>query len=376
MKEKVILGISGGVDSSVALIKLLEQGYDVECMFMRNWDSNLNNDILGNPNDLNDVCPQEKDYMDSVNICNKLNVKLHRVDFIDEYWENVFQYFLKEYEKGRTPNPDIFCNKEIKFKAFLEKAMDLNCDYIAMGHYARVEYIDGVKRLLKGVDENKDQTYFLCQLSQAQIDKSLFPIGDIKKPEVREIARKYDLITKDKKDSTGICFIGERNFRKFLSNYLPAKQGELKTLDGKVVGHHDGAMYYTIGQRKGLNIGGMKEFDNDAWYVVSKDVKNNVVYVEQGFHHPYLYSNKCIIKDINYLGEKFEGSKEFNCKFRYRQPDIKTKITFINDNEAIVEYDNVRAVTPGQACAIYSGDICLGGGIIDKVFMNDEERKY
>ena len=376
MKEKVILGISGGVDSSVALIKLLEQGYDVECMFMRNWDSNLNNDVLGNPNDLNDVCPQEKDYMDALNICQKLNVKLHRIDFIDEYWENVFKYFLTEYEKGRTPNPDIFCNKEIKFKAFLEEAMKLNCDYIAMGHYARVEEINGVKRLLKGVDTNKDQTYFLCQLSQAQIDKSLFPIGDIEKPEVRRIANEHDLITKDKKDSTGICFIGERNFRKFLSNYLPAKKGDLMTLDGKVIGSHDGAMYYTIGQRKGLNIGGMKEFENDAWYVVSKDVAKNIIYVEQGFHHPYLYSNKCIIKDVNFLGDKFEGSKEFNCKFRYRQPDVPTKITFINDTEAIVEYENVRAVTPGQACAIYDGDICLGGGIIDQVFMNDEERKY
>ena len=251
---KVVLGLSGGVDSSVAAIRLLEEGHEVIGVFMRNWDSATNNDILGNPDINNEVCPQEMDYKDAKAVADKLGIPLYRVDFIKEYWDYVFTYFLDEYKKGRTPNPDIMCNKEIKFKAFLKYAESLGCDYIAMGHYARVIHDGDKSYLLRGVDNNKDQTYFLCQLTAKQLHNSLFPIGDMVKPEVRALAQKYDLATATKKDSTGICFIGERNFSQFLSNYLPAKEGDMMTLDGKKIGRHQGLMYYTIGQRKGLGI--------------------------------------------------------------------------------------------------------------------------
>ena len=271
---KVIVGLSGGVDSAASCIKLIEEGYHVEAMYMRNWDSALNNDLLGNPTVMDEVCPQEKDYQDAKKVAEKLGIKLHRVDFIQEYWDSVFEYFLAEYRKNRTPNPDILCNKEIKFKAFLNKAMDMGFDYIAMGHYARITHEP--LALYKGLDHNKDQTYFLSQLTNKQLEKALFPIGDLTKPEVRQIALDYNLSIAKKKDSTGVCFIGERNFKAFLENYLPAKPGNMMTLDGEVVGRHDGLMYYTIGQRKGLGLGGAGE----AWFVLGKDVKNNVLYVD------------------------------------------------------------------------------------------------
>ena len=293
-KKKVIVGLSGGVDSAVSALLLKEQGYEVEGMFMRNWDSFMNNDVLGNPNDFNDVCPQEKDYMDALKTAEILGIKLHRVDFVDEYWNNVFSYFLDEYKHYRTPNPDILCNKEIKFKCFLKEAEKLGCDYIAMGHYARIIHDGNKHHLLKGIDKNKDQTYFLCQLSPSQIEKALFPIGDLEKKEVRKIAADNNINVANKKDSTGVCFIGERNFKEFLKNYLPAQPGLMKTLDGKVVGKHDGIMYYTIGQRHGLAIGG----PGDAWFVIGKIAKENVLLVGQGDDQEYLYSNRCLINRI------------------------------------------------------------------------------
>lgn len=368
-RKKVVVGLSGGVDSAVACIVLQKAGYDVEAMFMRNWDSSINGDVLGNPNDPNDVCPQEKDYMDAMDVANKLGIKLHRIDFVEEYWDNVFKYFISEYKAGRTPNPDILCNKEIKFKCFLEKAMQMGFDYIAMGHYARSDH----DKLYKGVDQNKDQSYFLCQLSKEQISKSIFPIGDMCKDEVRKIAKEYGLSIATKKDSTGVCFIGERNFRQFLKNYIPAKSGEMMTLDGKVVGTHEGVMYYTIGQRHGLSIGGPGE----AWFVVGKDVNKNILYVGQGDMQDYLYSNRCIVTNINWIGEKFEGELKCSAKFRYRQKDVEVFLKWIDNDHLEVNYPSLsRAVTPGQAAVFYDNDRLIGGSTIESVYMNDEKRRY
>ena len=311
MKKKVILGLSGGVDSSVAAIRLIEQGYEVEGMFMRNWDSSLNNDVLGHPTINDDVCPEERDYMDAVSVGKKLGIKVHRVDFIDEYWNRVFKYFIDEYKAGRTPNPDVMCNKEIKFKAFLDAALKLDADYIAMGHYAQVSHENGVTRLLRAVDTNKDQTYFLCLLKEEQLSRALFPIGDIVKPEVRRIAEEYNLVTAKKKDSTGICFIGERRFHEFLKNYIPSKPGNMETIDGKFVSKHDGLMYYTIGQRKGLNIGGNNQFENKPWFVVGKSLERNVLIVSQDEHDPLLKSNRVIVRDYNFIHDIPVAGKEY-----------------------------------------------------------------
>lgn len=377
MMKKVILGLSGGVDSSVALKVLRDQGYDVEAMFMRNWDSATNNDVLGNPDLDNDVCPQELDFQDAQKVADALNVTLHRVDFIEEYWNTVFDYFLTEYRHGRTPNPDIMCNKYIKFNAFLKKAEELGADYIAMGHYARVKHETEKSYLLRGVDDNKDQTYFLCMLTQAQLRRALFPIGDLTKPEVRKIAVDNNLATAAKKDSTGICFIGERNFKQFLKNYLPAKPGKMVTVDGKVIGEHDGLMYYTIGQRKGLGIGGSNEYKSEAWFVCGKDLEKNHLIVGQGHDSIYLESNWCTATDCNWITDVPEEGKEYTAKFRYRQKDIPVTIKFTENNCVNVYYPSLcRAVTPGQAVVFYDGDICLGGAIIDKVYYDEERRKY
>ena len=374
---KVILGLSGGVDSSVSLKILKDQGYDVEAMFMRNWDSALNNDYLGNPNKDDDVCPQEKDYMDAVMVANQLDIKLHRIDFVKEYWDNVFTYFIEEYKKGRTPNPDIMCNKYIKFDAFMEEAKYLGADYIAMGHYARVRHEKDKSYLLRGVDSNKDQTYFLSQISQEQLRHSLFPVGDLTKAEVRKIAKDNNLYTAEKKDSTGICFIGERNFKEFLKNYLPANPGNIVTMDSKIVGKHEGLMYYTIGQRKGLGIGGNNEFSDSPWFVLGKRLDKNELIVGQGNDNIYLISNHCYANNINWISDKPIEGKKYTAKFRYRQKDNDVKIEFINDELIHVIYDQgVSSVTPGQAVVIYDGDICLGGGIIDSVYYNDEKRIY
>ena len=359
--------MSGGVDSSVAAIILKEQGYEVIGMFMRNWDSTMNNDYLGNPNLNEDICPQEKDYNDAKKVCEKLGIPLYRVDFVKEYWDFVFTYFLEELKKGRTPNPDIMCNKYIKFDYFVKEAKNLGCDFVATGHYARLK--DG--KLLRGIDDNKDQTYFLSQLSKEQLTNVLFPIGDLEKSRVREIAQEYDLITATKKDSTGICFIGERNFQNFLKNYLPNQPGDVLDIKtNKVVGCHQGLMYYTIGQRKGLNIGGNK----DKMFVVGKNLDKNVLYVAFGDDNDYLKSDSCLVENMNFISNL--RPEIATAKFRYRQKDIDVKIEYLNHNEIIVHYDDVKAVTPGQACVLYLGDECLGGGIIKEVRKESKKLWY
>lgn len=369
---KVIVGLSGGVDSAVALINLKEQGYDVEAMYMRNWDSAVNGDILGNPDLLEDVCPQEKDYQDAVKVAEKLGVKIHRVDFVEEYWDNVFSYFLDEYRHNRTPNPDVLCNKEIKFKAFLEKALELGADYIAMGHYARVIHSDK-HYLLRGKDGNKDQTYFLCQVNSYQLSKVLFPIGDMEKPAVRQKAADYGLEVATKKDSTGVCFIGERNFKEFLKNYLPATPGDIVDTNGVVVGRHEGIMYYTIGQRHGLGIGGPGE----AWFVCGKDVQKNHLIVGQGTQTELLYANRVIVTNVNIINGPLVDNGNLTAKFRYRQADIKVNIKWLSEDKLeITTTEPSKAITPGQFAVIYDGEYCLGGGIIDEVYMDDVKRKY
>ena len=367
MKKKVVIGMSGGVDSSVAAILLKQQGYEVIGLFMRNWDSSINNDYLGNPNLDKPICPQESDYNDALAVCKKLDIPLYRVDFIKEYWDFVFTYFLDELKKGRTPNPDIMCNKYIKFDLFIKEALKLGADFIATGHYARI--LDG--KLLRAVDDNKDQTYFLSQLTKEQLKNVLFPIGNLLKSEVREIALKYDLITATKKDSTGICFIGERNFKEFLKNYLPSKPGDVLDIATlKKVGEHSGLMYYTIGQRKGLNIGG----NPDKMFVVGKNLEKNLLYVAFGENNEYLKSDSCIVESMNFLSDL--RPEQATAKFRYRQKDIPVKIKYLENGEILVSYHDVKAVTPGQACVLYQGEECLGGGIIKEVLKNKEKLWY
>ena len=366
--KKVVIGMSGGVDSSVAAILLKKQGYDVIGLFMRNWDSSINNDILGNPDLNSDICPQEKDYNDALKVCEKIGIPLHRIDFVKEYWDFVFTYFLDELKRGRTPNPDIMCNKYIKFDMFAKEARKLGADYIATGHYARLK--DG--KLLRGIDQNKDQTYFLSQLSSKQLENVLFPIGDLEKPEVRKIANEYDLITANKKDSTGICFIGERNFSKFLSNYLPNQTGDIVNIEtNEVIGKHVGLMYYTIGQRKGLNIGG----NSDRIFVVGKNLDKNILYVAHGDDNKYLISDSCIVEMVNWNADR--NITECSAKFRYRQKDNDVKVKFLDDGNMLVSYEQgVKSVTPGQACVFYLGEECLGGGIIKEVRKNGEKLWY
>ena len=366
--KKVVIGMSGGVDSSVAAIILKKQGYDVIGLFMRNWDASLNNDILGNPTLNDNICPQEQDYNDALKVCEEIGIPLHRVDFVKEYWDYVFTYFLDELKKGRTPNPDIMCNKYIKFDMFVKEAEKLGADYIATGHYARLK--DG--NLLRGIDENKDQTYFLSQLTEKQLDHVLFPIGDLEKKEVRKIAEEYHLTTAKKKDSTGICFIGERNFKNFLKNYLPNIPGDIVDIDSKkVLGKHIGLMYYTIGQRKGLEIGG----STDKIFVVGKDLEKNILYVAYGEENPYLISTECIVDTVNWISKE----KPISCtaKFRYRQKDNPVKLEYLSDGTILVQYEQgVKSVTPGQACVFYQGEVCLGGGIIKEVRKDHKKLWY
>ena len=373
-KKKVIIGLSGGVDSSVAAYLLLKDGYDVEAVFMRNWDSATNHDLKGNPTTFDEMCEQEKDFQDAQLVADKLGIKLHKVDFIEDYWDRVFTYFLDEYKKNRTPNPDVLCNNEIKFKAFVDYAKQFNPDYIAMGHYARIDLTGDYPKLLRAVDQNKDQTYFLSQLKEDQLKNVMFPIGNIDKKEVRKIALEQNLATATKKDSTGICFIGERHFNQFLSNYLPAQPGKMKRLDGTVLKNHHGLMNYTIGQRKGLGIGGSKD-ELGAWYVVGKDLKTNTLYVEPDFDHPHLYSDSALITDVIWRGPKIDG--QMTAKFRYRQKDNDVIVKWIDEETILVSYpQTIRAITPGQVCAFYQGDVCLGSGFISEAYMDKKTRLY
>jgi tRNA-uridine 2-sulfurtransferase len=363
-ETRVVVGMSGGVDSSVAALLLKEQGFDVIGIFMKNWDDT----------DESGFCTATEDYEDVIQVCNQLDIPYYAVNFEKEYWDKVFTYFLEEYKAGRTPNPDVMCNKEIKFKAFLDHALQLGADYVATGHYARVDERDGEVMMLRGVDDNKDQTYFLNQLSQEQLSKVMFPIGEYNKPEIRQLAEKAHLATAKKKDSTGICFIGERDFKEFLSQYLPAQPGEMQTLAGEVKGRHDGLMYYTIGQRHGLGIGG----NGDPWFVVGKNLDENILYVEQGFNHPSLHSDYLTAIKVSWISNR-KVPETFTCtaKFRYRQPDRKVTVKITGENTCEVQFaESQRAVTPGQAVVFYDGDICLGGGTIDDVFKNGEKISY
>jgi tRNA-specific 2-thiouridylase len=358
--KKVIVGMSGGVDSSVSAYLLKEQGYDVVGLFMKNWEED----------DTDTYCSAAKDLQDAKAVCEKIGIELKTVNFAAEYWDRVFENFLSEYKAGRTPNPDILCNKEIKFKAFLEYAFEiLDADFIATGHYVKRSF-DETPKLLRGSDPNKDQSYFLYTLSHEQISKSLFPVGDILKPQVREIAAKLGLVTATKKDSTGICFIGEKRFNEFLSRFLPAQSGPIVTVDGKTIGKHDGLMYHTLGQRKGLQIGGTKDGTNEPWYVVDKDIPNNTLIVAQGHNHPRLMSDGLIASNLCFTNRQpFPSALKCTAKTRYRQPDIPCTAYNIGDDKLKVVFDEqVSAVTPGQSVVLYQGDECLGGGIIEERF--------
>ncbi len=376
MKKRVVVGLSGGVDSSVAAYLLKQANYDVIGLFMVNWDSMANHDVLGNPNLKDDLCPQEKDFADAKKVADHLGIPLERVDFIEEYWDDVFSYFLEEYRRGRTPNPDIMCNKYIKFDAFKAHAKNLGADYIAMGHYARIDRSNKDLKLLRGVDQNKDQTYFLSQLSASQLDNVLFPIGHLDKKTVRKIAKDNQLPTAEKKDSTGICFIGERQFNEFLKNYLPAQPGDIVTLDNKKIATHQGLMHYTIGQRKGLGIGGLKGYSDEPWFVVGKDLKTNQLIVGQGYHHKRLYATRCVLEDVNIIGDTDIEKKQLSAKFRYRQKDHDVEVQYVDDAWHVLFKKPIRAVTPGQSCVFYEGEICLGGGIIKTVYKENERLKY
>ncbi|GLO61231.1 tRNA-specific 2-thiouridylase MnmA [Vibrio sp. MACH09] len=361
-QKKVIVGMSGGVDSSVSAYLLQQQGYQVEGLFMKNWEED----------DGEEYCTAAEDLADAQAVCDKLGIYLHTINFAAEYWDNVFEYFLEEYKAGRTPNPDILCNKEIKFKAFLEFADEvLDADYIAMGHYVRRSFpTDGQPpQMLRGLDSNKDQSYFLYTLSHQQISRSLFPVGELQKPEVRRIAEEQGLITAKKKDSTGICFIGERKFTEFLSRYLPAQPGKIETPQGDVIGEHQGLMYHTLGQRKGLHIGGQKGGggNEEPWYVAEKDLERNVLIAVQGADHPLLKSQGLIASQLHWVDRNIV-SQPLACtvKTRYRQTDIPCTIIAIDDDNIKVIFDQPQvAVTPGQSAVFYKDDVCLGGGIIE-----------
>ena len=352
-EKLVIVGMSGGVDSSVTAALLKEEGYRVIGMFMKNWEEL----------DEHGVCEASKEYADVVSVCEKLDIPYYSVDFVKEYKEQVFSHFIEEFKSGYTPNPDILCNREIKFKVFFEKARELGADFLATGHYCQKEFINGEWCLTKGADAGKDQSYFLYTMKKETLAHVLFPIGHLQKKEVRAIATKYDLSTKNKKDSTGICFIGERNFKNFLSHYIKFEEGDFETLDGTKVGKHTGAYYYTMGQRKGLGLGGQGE----PWFVVGKDMEKNIVYVERGEFHPALYKDHLIATDLSFVGGTFNKTLPYTCKakIRYRQEDQECTITKIEGDKMWVQFkEPQRGITPRQSIVFYEGDNCLGGAMI------------
>ena len=356
-KIKVIVGMSGGVDSSVAAMLLIQQGYHVEGLFMKNWEED----------DGTEYCTAKEDLADAQTVCDKLKIKLHKANFAAEYWDNVFKHFLTEYSAGRTPNPDILCNREIKFKVFLEYAQILGAQFIATGHYCRKGNENGRASLLKGLDTKKDQSYFLHAITSEQIAKTLFPLGALNKPDVRELAEKNGLITHNKKDSTGICFIGERRLKDFLMRYLPAQPGDIENEEGQSMGQHSGLMYHTIGQRQGLGIGGVKGGSEEPWYVVGKDIDNNILRVGQGTNNPKLFKDKLELGEIHWVSG-IPPVLPLLClaKIRYRQADQHCLVSMHSGDRFIVSFEQPqRAITPGQSVVFYLDDECLGGGIIE-----------
>lgn len=355
--NRIVVGMSGGVDSAVAALLLKRQGYDVVGIFMKNWEDDDADD---------GVCTAAQDYADVRSVCDVIGIPYYTVNFAKQYKDRVFSYFLDEYRNNRTPNPDVLCNCEIKFKAFLELAMSTEAIALATGHYARIKRCNGVAHLLCGVDRSKDQSYFLAGLEQEQLQKAVFPVGDMLKTDVRRIAAEAGLSNAAKKDSTGVCFIGERDFKQFLMRYLPAKPGDIVSLEGDNVGKHDGLMYYTLGQRRGLGIGGQKSGSGESWFVIGKDVKRNRLIVQQG-EHEELFSTALLSKKLNFIAEKPEKT-EFRCtaKVRYRQNDFRVTVhRNLDDAYSIVFDEPQRAVTPGQWVVLYKDEECLGGGIIE-----------
>jgi tRNA-specific 2-thiouridylase len=353
--QHVIVGMSGGVDSSVAALLLQQEGYHVEGLFMKNWEED----------DGSEYCTARQDLADAQSVCDKLGIKLHEANFASEYWDNVFEHFLTEYKAGRTPNPDILCNREIKFKVFIDYAQILGADLIATGHYARLVHEEGSVTLHKGLDENKDQSYFLQSVSADQLQHCLFPVGELEKSVVRSLAKENGLITHNKKDSTGICFIGERRFKDFLQAYLPAQPGPIESVDGLLLGQHEGLMYHTLGQRQGLGIGGVKNAGDAPWYVTAKDMARNCLIVAQGKTHPAMFTDSLRCGSINWVNEAPDLPFTGGVKTRYRQPDQECELRKLKDGSWLVEFAvPQRAVTPGQWACFYSGDTCLGGGTI------------
>lgn len=356
-RERIVVGMSGGVDSSIAALLLKEQGFDVIGLFMKNWEDD----------DDEEYCSSRQDLIDAVSVADRIGIEIEAVNFSAEYKERVFSAFLREYQAGRTPNPDVLCNAEIKFRAFLDHALAMGAGRIATGHYAQVREVDGLFELLKAEDGTKDQSYFLYRLNQEQLSKTLFPLGTLYKREVRDIARRHGLPNHDKKDSTGICFIGERPFREFLNRYLPADPGEIWTLDGRMVGRHMGLMFYTIGQRQGLGIGGQRDGDGDAWYVAAKDLPNNRLLVVQGHDHSALLKSGLTGTDLSWISGTAPHCKwVYGAKTRYRQKDAPCAIARVDAGRCDIEFAEPQwAVTPGQSVVIYESRVCLGGGIIE-----------